>query len=356
MKKYLISALNRYGYMPRTAYISEINEVLKPKNGKQTVLDLFAGCGGLSLGFEAAEFTSIGMEVDEDCCNTYSKNLRGKCIKEYLTTDSDFPETDVIIGGPPCQPFSVGGEQNGLKDSRDGFPIFVEAIRKIRPKIWLFENVYGLMYRNRWYLEKILANLENLGYTVEQRQLNAVNYGVPQNRERIIVVGHQGKFHFPKKLRKYITSGEALGEQALQANPQSKFVTPQMDEYIARYEKASNCAVPRDLCLNKPARTLTCRNLAGRTGDAQRIRLPDGRRRLLTVREAARLQSFPDWFEFLGSERSAFYQIGNAVPPLLAFHLARKVKDFLNSEHALSDEQITEKYDKKDNRFKMDEY
>lgn len=318
--------------MSNTAYISEINELLKPNDGKFVVLDLFAGCGGLSLGFEATGFKSIGIEVDEDCCNTYKKNLKGKCIKELLTADSNFPDADAVIGGPPCQPFSVGGEQKGLMDSRDGFPIFINAIRKIRPKIWMFENVRGLMYRNRWYVDQIIAELEKLDYIVEPKLLNAVDFGVPQNRERMIVVGHQGRFDFPDKFGRKATAGEALGELALQITPHSKFVTPRMDEYIAKYEKASKCVNPRDLHLHKPARTLTCRNLAGHTGDVHRIRLPDGRRRLLSVREAARLQSFPDWFGFCGSESSAFYQIGNAVPPLLAFHLAEKVREFLDSD------------------------
>lgn len=319
--------------MSNTPYISEINEVLRPKNGKFTVLDLFAGCGGLSLGFEAAGFISTGLEANEDCCKTFNKNLRGKCIREHLTLKSDYPLADAVIAGPPCQPFSIGGGQKGLKDSRNGFPILIGAIRKSRPKIWLFENVRGLTYRNRSYLDEIIEDLKSLGYTVESKLLNAVNFGVPQNRERIITVGHKGKFEFPETLVKKVSAGEALGELAFQEAQQSKILTQQMDKYIARYEEASNCANPRDLHLNKPARTLTCRNLAGRTGDMHRIRLPDGRRKCLSIREAARLQSFPDWFEFCGSESSAFYQIGNAVPPIFAFHLANKVKDFLESKY-----------------------
>ncbi|MEM7656786.1 MAG: DNA cytosine methyltransferase, partial [Bacteroidota bacterium] len=88
---------------------------------------------------------------------------------------------------------------------------------------------------------------------------------------------------------------------------------------------------PRDLYLDRPARTLTCRNIAGATGDMHRIKLPDGRRRRLTVREAARLQSFPDWFQFAGSETSAFNQIGNAVAPLFAYELAQEVKKYIAS-------------------------
>jgi len=106
----------------------------------------------------------------------------------------------------------------------------------------------------------------------------------------------------------------------------SKFLTAAQDTYIAKYEKASYCINPRDLYPHKPARTLTCRNLAAATGDMHRVKLKDGRRRRLLVREAARLQSFPDWFEFTGNETAQFYQIGNAVPPLLAYQLAQCVK------------------------------
>ena len=102
--------------------------------------------------------------------------------------------------------------------------------------------------------------------------------------------------------------------------------------YIAKYEKASKCVNPRDLYLEKPARTLTCRNLAGSTGDMHRIRLKDGRRRRITVREAARLQSFPDWFEFLGTETNKFNQIGNSVAPYFSFHLAKSIKYYFKKD------------------------
>lgn len=108
-----------------------------------------------------------------------------------------------------------------------------------------------------------------------------------------------------------------------------------MDTYVAKYEKASKCITPRDLHLDRPARTVTCRNLAGATGDMHRVVLPDGRRRRLTVREGARLQSFPDWFEFEGKEESCYNQIGNAVPPLLAYAIAGSFRKYLNSPKRL---------------------
>lgn len=313
-------------------HIDKINHILKPaKCQSPVVVDLFAGCGGLSLGFEAQGFATHGFEMDSDSCATYKHNLQGKCTQIVLTTETELPSCDVLIGGVPCQPFSVGGKQKGLQDSRNGFPIFINAVKKLNPKIWLFENVRGLLYKNKWYFDEIIQALQNLGYIVEYKLLNAVNFGVPQNRERLIVVGHQGKFKFPHILERKITAGEVLGELAFFTPPESKFLTPNMDEYVAKYEKASACKNPRDLNLNKPARTLTCRNLAGATGDMHRIKLPDGRRRRLLLREAARLQSFPDWFEFVGTQTSCFNQIGNAVSPLFAFHLAGSVRKYLDS-------------------------
>ncbi|MGB3653840.1 MAG: DNA cytosine methyltransferase [Rivularia sp. (in: cyanobacteria)] len=313
-------------------YIDKINHILKPIQSRSPlVIDLFAGCGGLSLGFEAQGFATHGFEIDSDSCATYERNLKGKCTQIFLTAETQLPSCDVIIGGVPCQPFSVGGKQKGLQDSRNGFPIFINAVKKLKPKIWLFENVRGLLYRNKWYFDEIIQALQNLDYIVEYKLLNAVNFGVPQNRERLIVIGHQGKFKFPYVLEKRINSGEALGELAFATPPESKFLTPSMDEYVAKYEKASACKNPRDLHLNKPARTLTCRNLAGATGDMHRIKLPDGRRRRLLIKEAARLQSFPDWFEFVGTQTSCFNQIGNAVSPLFAFHLAGSIREYLES-------------------------
>jgi len=200
----------------------------------------------------------------------------------------------------------------------------------------MFENVRGLFYQNRWYLDEIIRALEGLDYIVEIQLLNAVNHGVPQNRERIVVVGHRGKFAFPRRRSKQVTAGEALGGLALSCPPESKFLTPSMDAYVARYEKASKCINPRDLNLDRPARTITCRNLAGATGDMMRVRLSDGRRRRMLEREGATLQSFPDWFEFVGNETSRFDQIGNAVPPLLAYELASCIRTYLESDFRLS--------------------
>jgi DNA (cytosine-5)-methyltransferase 1 len=315
------------------SYPSYINKVLQPsQNSKYTVLDLFAGCGGLSLGFESCGFKSIGMEYDKNCCKTYNKNLKGKCYEQFITSRTEFPKADVVIGGPPCQPFSVVGKQLGNDDKRNGFPAFIKAIEKINPSIWMFENVRGMMYRNKDYFESSLKKLKKLGYHVEYKLLNAVEYGVPQNRERVIAVGYDEDFEYPTPLTTKITVGDALEKMAFEIPADSKFLTTSMDKYVATYEKKSKLITPRDLHLDRPSRTLTCRNLAGSTADMHRIKLPDGRRRRLRVKEAARLQSFPDWFEFQGSETNKFNQIGNAVPPLFARALALQFKKYLDKK------------------------
>lgn len=324
-----------------TAYMNKIGEVLRPTKKFATALDLFAGCGGLALGFEAAGFETIGYEMNTDCCDTYNSNLAGRCEEATLTPATQFPAADIIIGGPPCQPFSVGGNQMGLKDSRDGFPAFISAVEQIRPRLWLFENVRGMLYKNKWYLEEIITSLEDFGYQVDFRLLNASHYGVPQNRERMIVVGHKGGFRFPSPSPVSVTAGDALGSMAAAVPVGSKFLTKSQDLYIEKYERASKCVNPRDLNINKPSRTLTCRNLAGATGDMLRLRLSDGRRRRILVREAARLQSFPDWFNFSGGETSQFYQIGNAVAPLFANALAKACADYLCGKVSVSDVEHT---------------
>ena len=326
-------------------YVHFINNTLKPKiTEDEIVLDLFAGCGGLSLGFEAAGYETIGFEMELFASETYRKNLSGNCHTLKLDTDFEYPNANIIIGGPPCQPFSVGGNQKGINDARDGFPVFIDAVKKLEPKVFMFENVRGLLYTNKWYFELIIEELQSLGYLIEFKLLNAVDFGVPQNRERLFVVGHRSEFQFPRKLKKKTKVSEAIGDLMYQIPKNSKFLTQAQDEYIARYEKASFCINPRDLHPDKPSRTLTCRNLAAATGDMHRVKLKDGRRRRLTVREAARLQSFPDWYDFAGHETSKFYQIGNAVPPLLAYQLAESVKKCYNSEISYTANQIKEKY------------
>ena len=315
-------------------FIEYLNNTIKiPPTSKYCAIDLFAGCGGLSLGFEAAGIKTVGYEIVEDCCDTYRKNLRSECHQEIITKDTEFPRARVLIGGPPCQPFSRRGKRKGQIDDRNGFPAFIEAVKKVQPDLWMCENVKGLPEQSTSYFQSIIDQCKKLGYIVEHRTLQLVKFDVPQSRERMVIVGHHGGFKFPKPNDYVISAGEALGALATDIPDNAIFLTPAMDEYIAKYEAASKCRTPRDLHMDRPARTLTCRNLAGATSDMHRIKLSDGRRRRITVREAARLQGFPDWFEFCGSEESQYTQIGNAVPPIFAYKMALAVVDYLEGRH-----------------------
>jgi DNA (cytosine-5)-methyltransferase 1 len=261
--------------------------------------------------------------MDPDACSTYSNNLAGKCHQIFLKPGIELVSdrhVEVIIGGPPCQPFSVVGSQRGKQDDRDGFPAFLSAMRRYQPKLAIFENVRGMLYRNREYFQSIRAEMRDLGYAVSSRLLNAVDFGVPQSRERLVVVAHrkEWKFPVPNGTRNHTTVGHALADLQMSQNEPFRFLTASMDKYVATYEAKSKCINPRDLSMERPSRTVTCRNLSAATADMLRIKMPDGKRRMLTEREGARLQSFPDWFAFSGPESKRFEQIGNAVAPLFA--------------------------------------
>ncbi len=261
---------------------------------------------------------------------TYNRNLRGHCEEALLSVGLPEGEADLVIGGPPCQPFSQIGYQRGMRDPRDGFPIFLDTVRRVEPRIAIIENVRGLLFRNKDYLRQAVAELERFGYAVDVRLMQALEFGVPQTRERVFIVASKVGWEWPEPIvHEPVTAGIALGDLVLQVTEESRFLSESMDRYVANYEKASSCVRPRDLHLDRPARTVTCRNLGGATADMHRIVLPEGRRRMLHVREGARLQSFPDWFDFAGAPYEQTEQIGNAVPPLLALAIAKQAYKFL---------------------------
>jgi DNA (cytosine-5)-methyltransferase 1 len=331
-----LNLLNTCTFPDHESWISWLHDALpKPEVPPDApiVFDLFAGCGGLALGFEVKGFLTHGFEIKPQAVATYNENLSGQCKETLLTVGLPEGVADIIIGGPPCQPFSQIGYQRGKQDLRDGFPIFLDAVNRIRPKIAILENVRGLLFRNKDYLRQVMQELERFGYSVDAKLMKAYEYGVPQKRERVVIVASKVGWEWPSPITlEPVTAGIALGSTALTFDSNSRFLTPNMDRYIANYERKSQCTRPRDIHLDQPSRTVTCRNLGGSTADMLRIRLPNGRRRMLTIREGARLQSFPDWFEFKGTEYEQYEQIGNAVAPLMALALAHQAKHFVDSK------------------------
>jgi len=295
-------------------------------NTEISALDLFSGCGGLSLGFESVGISTNGFDANQQAVKTYNNNLKGKAGFVKLNLQNEYENCNILIAGPPCQPYSRAGKGLGQKDLRDGIPIVLDALQKTTPQVIIIENVVGLK-RNTIYFEDTISELKTLGYTVNYNILNAKNYGVPQNRERIFIIGVRNKrpFQFPEKLKFIVTAGQAIGFIRSSSPKETKILTNRIDDYILKYEKASKCKTPRDLHLNKPSRTITCRNLSGSTGDMMRIRLKNGSRRTLSIKEAATLQSFPSWYKFSGSNQEVLKQIGNAVPPLLSKAIAKEL-------------------------------
>jgi len=324
-------------------YIKKLDQLSIPsQKNNWKVLDLFAGCGGLSLGFESAGFDVTGFEMNPKYVETYNRNLSGNCRLKKITEEVDFDEhVDVIIGGPPCQPYSETGAGftkgkdkkksfKGSKDERDGFPAFISHVRELKPKIFIAENVRGLAFeRNKKYLNSVIKQFEQLGYTVEYSIIKMSNYGVPQNRERLFIIGHNGSYEFPEESKISFTVRNALGKLASEAPTDGRYLSTSEDEYILRYEKKCQLKNPRDLHLDKPSRTLTCRNLAGSTADMIRLNMKDGRRRKIRVKEASRIQGFPDWFRFNENRSTAFNEIGQSVPPLFSKKLAESVLNYL---------------------------
>jgi DNA (cytosine-5)-methyltransferase 1 len=134
-----------------------------------------------------------------------------------LNDSTELPDASVVIGGPSCQPFSVGGNQQGRSDKRDGFPIFLTAVDRLRPEAFIMDNVRGIACRNREYLVHITNQFASLGYIIKRELLNSVYYEVPQQCERLLIVGHKGHFSFPSPPNYLFTCAAALGVMAVTA-------------------------------------------------------------------------------------------------------------------------------------------
>lgn len=328
---------------------------------KFRVYSLFTGAGGFDIGFHEAGFEIIGAsDIWEESKNTFKlnypktpficKDIRTLTSKEILeSTKQQHP--DVIIGGPPCQGFSVMGDKNSADPRNFLFESYVRIVKELKPKCFVFENVKGIksMFSGR-YLENVINSFSKLGYHVFYKTLNAKDYGVPQSRERVIIFGTilNNNFSFPEpsnkaigKLKKYKDVGEAINDLAKKDDNFANHISlNHSDTVIARYKLIKKGSkLPPANELPEEIRRENFGNTYVRLDDSKLAptMVPGNNafpihptlHRSLTPREAARIQSFPDDFVFTGPRKEQCKLVGNAVPPLMAAHIALQVQKHL---------------------------
>jgi len=355
------------------------------KKKKLKIIDLFAGVGGLSHGFYKKDLFEIvaANEILPDMATAYSLNhpdikMYNCDIKElspsqlYHDINLQEGDIDVVVGGPPCQAYSTVGKR--LMDDPRGklFQEFYRLIQNLKPKIFLYENVSGLLSMKHGLHEHIVSLFRSLSYRMATPVLNAMDYGIPQSRKRVIITGTllERNFEYPSPthgddtLLSYLTVGDAIGDLPfIPINSESfEYMTPPQNTFQKKMRKKAptnlqdhnspnnnphlvalmkalpDGGTPRDiperhrpksgygntycrLWWNRPSTTLT-RNFG--TPSSSRCIHPKAAR-ALTTREGARIQSFPDSFQFYGSRSARNLQIGNAVPPLLSEALAGSI-------------------------------
>lgn len=318
---------------------------MKVKMQKPRILSLFSGCGGLDLGFHQQGYETIwASDIDECAVKTFRHNL-GDCIscaniEEIAPCDSGIPKCDIVLGGFPCQDFSIIWKRPGLNGERGNlYKSFLRFVEAKKPKAFVAENVKGLLSANKKKaIKQIISDFENIapGYFVKIKLYNFADYGVPQFRERVLIVGiridtgfefqHPKPTHGIKGENPYVTAGEALrGAGKAVHNNEHMNISPKTVEKLRLISEGGNFTdIPKDHPLyvkgmishvyrrihrNEPAKTIIAAGGGGTWG----YHYPEPRP--LTNRERARLQTFPDSFVFEGSITEVRRQIGNAVPP-----------------------------------------
>lgn len=339
---------------------------MAPNNSmkKPTVVSIFSGCGGLDLGFHQEGYNTIwANDFAEWAVESFRENFGDVIHLRDITkidpyTDKSIPECDVVLGGFPCQDFSIIWKQPGLNGTRGGlFRHFAEFVDAKKPKAFVAENVKGLLTANDGRaIDTIIKDFESIapGYLVKPHLYNFAEYGVPQFRERVLFVGvrldtgfnfvHPKPTHGPNADRPYFTAGEALeGVERVPFNNELiniKEKTRKMLELIPEggnftdipkdnplYVKGMISHVYRRIKLDEPAKTIIAAGGGGTWG----YHYPEPRP--LTNRERARLQSFPDDFVFKGSVTEVRRQIGNAVPPEGVRAVARRLMPLFTGDY-----------------------
>lgn len=327
---------------------------------KYTYMDLFAGAGGMSLGFDNAGFKNLlAVEFNKDFAETYKKNFpRHNLIVDDIKNVTEQQiydiiknkKVDVIIGGPPCQGFSIAGNigRNFIDDDRNRlFKEFVRFVKIIKPRVFVLENVAAMERHNKGKtIKEIVSSFKEIGYDIKYKVLNAVNYGVPQERRRIFIVGTLGEnnFEYPQEINKTVTVKDAIddlpklenGETSEIPNHTAMKHSAQMLEKMSYVSDGGNrndipeSLRPKSGDSRKYIRYNSKKPSFCVTGDMRKI-FHYSQNRALTCRELARLQTFPDSFVFLGNTGKVQQQIGNAVPVLLANKIALQVKEVLDN-------------------------
>lgn len=338
--------------------------------GNYSVLELFAGAGGLAVGMEKAGLKCVALnEIDKWACQTLRSNRPQWKVLEGDIFDYNFSEyynkVDVVTGGFPCQAFSYAGKKLGLADARGTlFYEFARVIKEVNPLICIGENVRGLLSHEKGKtLEGMISILDEIGYNVMPiRVLKAINYNVPQKRERLILVGVRKDiklaYEYPEPYRKIYTLKDALKRGDLYdcdvplsegaKYPKSKkdvldLVPPKgywrdlpldiQKEFMGGsfYLGGGKTGIARRIGWDEPCLTLTCS-----PAQKQTERCHPAETRPFTVREYARIQTFPDDWKFEGSLAQQYKQIGNAVPVNLGLEVGYSVVKFLNQYYSLS--------------------
>lgn len=340
---------------------------------KNKVIDLFCGCGGLSKGFEMAGFEiKVAIDMWLDAVNTFNHNhIKPVAICEDIHNwDDEFlnellKDNDIcgIIGGPPCQGYSTVGTRD-INDPRNHlYKEYCRIVEKINPDFFLIENVKGLLtLNNGLFKDDIINRFTKLGYHVEAKILNAADYGVPQNRQRVFFVGLKNKkFEFPEPLDYKVTTFEALSDlPAFDDNYKNEYLFNPKNPYqkkmrtntkgVFNHEPTNHSISTVEIIsmikdggsikdlpekywnvrkYNKAFQRMNSNGQSNTVDTGHRNYFHYKQNRIPSVRENARLQSFPDDFIITGSKTSQYKQVGNAVPPLLAYAIAKKIKEMM---------------------------
>lgn len=317
---------------------------------KLKVASLFCGCGGTDVGllgdfeFLGNHYASNDLEIvyandiDDNACNIFKENFGiepdNRDIREV--TSDEIPEFDILTGGFPCQSFSIiaqNPKRLGVKDERG--KLFFEMCRILRekqPKCFIAENVKGILTANKKSaFPLIIKEFEESGYDVSYSILNSANYGVPQKRERVIIVGFRKdlgiKFEFPDVM---VQDEEAF-------TPLSKVIENEVDEKYFFSQRAVDGMMKKRDSMNKgraqditkPCNTVGAHLAKVSLNSTDPVLLVNERYRRFTPREVARIQSFPESFELVGSEAAQYRALGNAIPPVMFWYVAKTVREKL---------------------------